>query len=607
MGTSENRSRLPFHHFLDVLAGVVAVGSFLTDWLPALGLAAGLALLLAAWPGAVWRTGGPRGLWPYTRGAYRFAQGLRAVLLGAGLALLVTGRTLGWLPVLGAAAVAILEGTTGFSVTLLLFAYLQAAVGRRPPAEAGAPAGGGNPNCLVCRILAAAPYDRCRWCSENSIRWCCLLQTSLLLMLLLAIAFLLTTTLAPWVTKLLVTLSIVTVVALGLSIKWQTDDLIRALDKSARQRARESARCDFLRRLALTDSIESAAETAVAFVHEAVGAGRISVMRVDGQVLRIAASMGIPGAIARQVAVPVSKRICGQVFSTGRAVVLRDAPAEQPALALGLQGAGASVTLPLVSAPMQAGGRKVGCINATAMPRGEFAPEDIEEMEFAAEAAAISLAAQIARRQVEQANYDTIRALALAVEAKDTYTHGHSLRVRAWSVALGKELGLSEARLRMLAIAAELHDIGKLAVPDEVLKGARGLTEEEWVLVRQHPFRGVQMVYHMGFLAAALPAIHYHHERLDGTGYPEGLQGDRIPLEARIMAVVDSYDAMTSLRPYRPAKGHEEAAEELRRCAGRQFDPACVEAFLRILGDEGEAAVGAAAGAEAHAPPAARG
>jgi putative methionine-R-sulfoxide reductase with GAF domain len=599
MGTPEKRPRLPFHHFLDVLVGLFAIGAFLSEWLPAVGVAAAIALFLGAFPRLVWLTSpGGAGPWPYTRGAYRFAQAMRLALFAGGLALLVAGHSLGWLPILAASSVAILEGATGFSVALLVFAYLKASFVRRAAGvpEPAAPGAGGNPNCVVCNTLAAAPYDRCRWCSENSIRWCCLLQTSLLLMLLMVIGFLLSTTLALWVTKLLVTLSIVTVVALGLSVKWQTDDLIRALDESARGRERHAARCDFLRRLALADSIESAAEWTVRHVHEAVGAGRISVMLVEGEVLRIAASRGIAPEVARQVAVPVAQRICGAAFSTGRAVIFRDVPAEQPGLALGLQGAGASITLPLVSAPMQAGGRKVGCINATEMPRGEFAPEDVDELEFAAEAAAISLVAQVARRQVEQANYDTIRALAQAVEAKDPYTHGHSLRVRTWSVALGRELGLGDERLQVLSRAAELHDIGKLAVPDEVLKGARRLTEEEWVLMRQHPHRGVQMINHIGFLGPALPAILHHHERLDGGGYPEGLAGEAIPLEGRIMAVVDSYDAMTSARPYRPAKPHEEAAAELRRCAGTQFDPVCVEAFLRLLGDEAETPVGAAAG-----------
>jgi HD-GYP domain-containing protein (c-di-GMP phosphodiesterase class II) len=171
------------------------------------------------------------------------------------------------------------------------------------------------------------------------------------------------------------------------------------------------------------------------------------------------------------------------------------------------------------------------------------------------------------------------------VEAKDPYTHGHSLRVQAWATAVGRELGLSEDQIQTLANAAELHDIGKLAVPDRILRAERSLTEDEWALVRQHPWRGVQMIQHIGFLKPALQIILYHHEGMDGRGYPEGRSGETIPLGSRILAVVDSYDAMTSLRPYRPALSHEEASAELRRCAGTQFDAVCVETFLGLLSD----------------------
>ena len=604
MATGDDRANIQFHHFLDFLTGLLAVGAFLTGWLPLVWAAMGLAAALVAAPGLagigrVSRQGGAMGLPP--RGAYRFGQATHVALFASGVALLGFGHPIGWLPVLAAAAVATLEGTTAFSATLVTYSWLKALLGRTPAADAIPPEAQkalGNPKCIVCRTLGAAAYDRCRWCSQNSIRWCCGLQTFMLLMLLLVIAFLLNTTLVPWVAKLLVTLSIVAVVALGLSIKWQMQDLIRALDESAEKQAREAARCEFLRRLALVDSMEAVARTTVAYVQDMVGARRISVMVVEGQVLRIAFSVGIPREVVEQVAVPVSERICGMVFSSGRAVVFHDVESERPALALGLRGAGASISMPLVAAPMRAGGVKVGCINATDMPQREFTDLDIAEMEFTAEAAAISIAAQMARAEVERANYDTIRVLAQVVEAKDPYTHGHSLRVQAWSVRVGEELGLDRDRLRMLSYAAELHDIGKIAVPDEILKGARPLTDDEWALMRRHPPRAAQMIEHIGFLEPAIPAILYHHERLDGRGYPEGLSGDAIPLEARIMGIVDSYDAMTSARAYRPAKSHEEAARELQRCAGTQFDARCVKAFLRVLGEGGDMPVGAAAAAE---------
>lgn len=533
---------------------------------------------------------------------HRFEEMVRAVLLGTGGALLAAHRPIGWLPVLAAASIAILEGTTDFSVTTILYAALRA-VARRPDQRSpGGALGRWNTQCQVCRALACAPYTRCCWCHLPNVRGCCGLQTSLLMILLLVVAFLLNVHLAPLVVKLLVTMSILTVVALGLAINRQTDELVGALDGLEREHAREARRCGYLRRLALTDSVESAAQVAVRYVNEVTGAGRISVMVAQDGVLRIVESLGIPKSVAEKVAVPVTDRICGRVFETRRAVVYRDVTSEAGCLSLGLKGGGASASLPLLStSPAGAGGENLGCINVTEKPGGGFSASDLAELEFVAEVAAISLKGHLTRRELERNNYDTIRALLMAVEAKDAYVHGHSMRVQTWAVAIGKEIGLSDERLRMLSCAAELHDIGKLAVPDQVLSAPRQLTSDEWKLVRQHPSRGVQMIGHIGFLKAALPAILCHHERLDGKGYPEGLREAQIPLEARILAVVDSYDAMTSTRPYRKPVPHEEAAAELQRCVGTQFDGRCVEAFLKVLGDEDEALAAGTGAAASHA------
>jgi len=534
-------------------------------------------------------------------GVHRFNEAVRVGLLGLGLGLLLTGYPFGWLPILAASATALLEAATGFSVTALIYAGAIALVGRlasAKPKPFEPTAGRLNPDCLICRALGRAPYQRCRWCRLPSVRWCCGLQASMLLMLLLVIAFLLDSPLGPFVTKVLVAMSILAVVALGLAINRQTDDLVSALDDSFEKGERKARRCAFLKRLAAAHSVEAAAQTTVDYVGKAVGARRISVMIAEEGVLRIVASRGLPLHIAEKVEVPLDKRICGRVFSTGRAVLFHDVMTEMPALALGLEGAGASASLPLITAPMGANGDKVGCINVTDKPERAFSESDTDEMEFVAEATAISLAGQLAHRQLEKANYDTIRALALAMEAKDPCTHGHSLRVQAWCAAIGRELGFGKKRLQALSCAAELHDIGKLAIPDGILQAERPLTDAEWVLIRQHPSRGVQLIEHIGFLKLTKPIMLYHHERIDGGGYPEGRSGDEIPLESRILAVVDSYDAMTSARPYRPALTHEVAAAELRRCGGAQFDAGCVEMFLGLLSKEDAASVPINIGAE---------
>ena len=177
----------------------------------------------------------------------------------------------------------------------------------------------------------------------------------------------------------------------------------------------------------------------------------------------------------------------------------------------------------------------------------------------------------------------TIYALAATVDAKDHYTYGHSKKVAKYATQIAEALGYSDERVATLRAAALLHDIGKIGISDRLLVKTGPLTEEDWEPIRAHPKLGVAILKHVESLSGCLAAIQYHHERYDGNGYPAGLKGDNIPLDARIMGVADSYDAMTSLRPYRQGKmTHEQAVEELKRCAGTQFDPKIVEVFVSL-------------------------
>lgn len=171
-------------------------------------------------------------------------------------------------------------------------------------------------------------------------------------------------------------------------------------------------------------------------------------------------------------------------------------------------------------------------------------------------------------------------ALSEAVENCDPYTRGHSARVARMAYEVGLRLDCDESELALLTLGGALHDVGKLGVRDEVLNKPGPLTADELREVRAHPEIGARMVALDRALRAALPAVLYHHERWDGAGYPSGCSGSAIPLVARILGVVDSYDAMTSDRPYRRARPESRAAEEVDRCAGTQFDPEVAEAFL---------------------------
>ncbi|MEV7287373.1 HD-GYP domain-containing protein [Streptomyces sp. NPDC093252] len=182
------------------------------------------------------------------------------------------------------------------------------------------------------------------------------------------------------------------------------------------------------------------------------------------------------------------------------------------------------------------------------------------------------------------AHQATIRALVQAVDIKDGYTRGHSERVGQASMLIARELGLDEERVELIRFAGILHDVGKLGVPTRLLRKDGPLTPEERRVIELHPEYGHEMVRGIGFLGEARSAILHHHERLDGSGYPYGLAGSQIPEPARVVAVADAFDAMTSTRSYSRARPVPVALAELRRCAGAQFDPRMVEALIRALG-----------------------
>ena len=189
----------------------------------------------------------------------------------------------------------------------------------------------------------------------------------------------------------------------------------------------------------------------------------------------------------------------------------------------------------------------------------------------------------VSRTHTEQEALNTIYALAATIEARDPYTYGHSQKVGNYAVALAEAIGLPSAKVATVSTAALLHDIGKIGIADAVLNKDARLDNDEWELIRSHPKLSATIVGHVQSLTACLPAILHHHERWDGSGYPAGLKGEDIPLEARILAVADSFDAMTSSRPYRNAISCPEALEELKRgAAGGQFDPELVGFFLPI-------------------------
>ena len=183
---------------------------------------------------------------------------------------------------------------------------------------------------------------------------------------------------------------------------------------------------------------------------------------------------------------------------------------------------------------------------------------------------------------LENAYRTTLQALTAALETRDSETHGHSERVVTFSLRLGREYGLNGPQMKALEFGSLLHDIGKIGVPDAILRKPAKLTDEEWVRMREHPFHGQQILRGIKFLEGAAKVVAQHHEKWDGSGYPLGLKAKEIDICARIFSVADAFDAITSDRVYRQGRPYEAAAQELDEWVGRQFDPRVVEAFHRV-------------------------
>jgi putative nucleotidyltransferase with HDIG domain len=180
-------------------------------------------------------------------------------------------------------------------------------------------------------------------------------------------------------------------------------------------------------------------------------------------------------------------------------------------------------------------------------------------------------------------SYDiTLEVLGDALDLKDAETEGHSKRVTAFTIAIARQMKLPQERIRIIARGAFLHDVGKMAIPDAILRKPGRLSPEEQDIMRQHAYKGYQLLRNIPYLQEAADIVHSHQERYDGSGYPRGLKGEQIPLGARIFAIADTFDAMTSDRPYRAAQSVSSGRREIERHAGKQFDPEIVEVFLEV-------------------------
>ncbi len=228
------------------------------------------------------------------------------------------------------------------------------------------------------------------------------------------------------------------------------------------------------------------------------------------------------------------------------------------------------------------GGVPVGILTLYSNKRFSYNKEEIQFINGISRQIGIALDRERFIKRLEEVNFESVLALVQAIEIRDSYTRGHSLQVANLSFQLGKAFDFSERELQLIRYAGLLHDVGKIAVPESILQKPGPLSDNEWKIIKQHPEKSARIIEPLVQLQSIRSWIHYHHERWDGRGYPAGLKGNRIPLNARILSVCDTYSAMISDRPYRKRFSRIEAKKELQRVAGTQLDPTVVKAFLRM-------------------------
>jgi HD-GYP domain-containing protein (c-di-GMP phosphodiesterase class II) len=242
--------------------------------------------------------------------------------------------------------------------------------------------------------------------------------------------------------------------------------------------------------------------------------------------------------------------------------------------------------------PMTVSGRVRGVISIGLREgQKEILDDDLLSIRNLANQVAVALENADLKRKEESTYIETVAALAAAVEARDRYTRGHSRRVTEFSVEMARIMRRPEWFVKDLESAALLHDIGKIGFTDKILCNTGPVPLECVPLIENHPLAGENILKPVGSLARLCSIVRHHHEKFDGSGYPDGLRGEEIPLAARMISVADSFDAMISERPYKPSRSREDAMAELIHCSGTQFDPNCVEVFLDYLRSNSQAGV----------------
>jgi len=287
--------------------------------------------------------------------------------------------------------------------------------------------------------------------------------------------------------------------------------------------------------------------------------------------LDVGIKRNISKSIEAKINLQNKRKVIDWALKEGRTIAMPDIEEEIPE----------SQKMTIVLVPLIAHDKPIGILDIiTDTGEGNITSRDLSLLTVLAKQAALAIENVKLYESMKKDQVSIIRALASTVDAKDHYTLGHSQKVSELSVSIAEELGLSEREIEVIQYAGLLHDIGKIAMPDQVIKKPTKLSPEEFELIKDHPVVGAKIIKEIEALAPMVPIVLHHHERFDGKGYPDGLKGEEIPIGARIVLVADAFDTMVSARAYRDMMPNELAISELRKNAGSQFDPMVVDAFI---------------------------
>jgi putative nucleotidyltransferase with HDIG domain len=291
-------------------------------------------------------------------------------------------------------------------------------------------------------------------------------------------------------------------------------------------------------------------------------------------------AIGEKGEKVKTIRLKKGQGIAGWVAEHDEPVIINDVELD-PRFFKGADEKSGFTTKSMICVPVKTKDKLVGVLQAINKKGASFNTDDLDLLTGLSNQVAIAIENARLYDELRETFYATIHALAETIEKRDPYTAGHTKRVMNYSLAIGRMIGLSKKEMENLKLSAILHDIGKIGVRDDVLLKSDKLTSDEFKKIMMHTVFGAEILNHIRQLKSVVPGVKYHHEKYDGSGYPDGIKGNDAPIVARIIAVADTFDAMTTDRPYRKGLSFDTAFEELKKHAGTQFDPDVVNAFFK--------------------------